>query len=210
MLIPNTAIFPEGVTNFLMLWAVVNILLSLLFGRLLGPSRQRGPQPWALSLPLAVIVVGVLYGIAVLAGLFQVDFRFWVVALKPFSAGQARAALIYLLPFTAFVLMTFRGLDSLAADGGRAHYLWAAGALALGFLVLTGAQYLILFATGALPVPALALYTIIAIQFVPLLLGLGVLAVHTWRRTGSYTPGGLIGGLFITWYMVAGTATHFA
>ncbi|MDP9103588.1 MAG: alpha/beta hydrolase, partial [Pseudomonadota bacterium] len=70
--------------------------------------------------------------------------------------------------------------------------------------------YLILFAIGALPLPFEALNTIVAIQFVPLLLALGVLAVHTWRRTGSYLPGALIGGLFITWYMVAGTATHFA
>jgi pimeloyl-ACP methyl ester carboxylesterase len=210
MLIPTSAAFPQGITNFLMVWAVLNILLGLLFGRLFGPFGRRGPQPWVRSVPLAVMVVGVLYGVAALAGLVQVDFRFWVVALKPFSAQQAKAALAYVIPFTAFVLTTFRGLDSLAADGGRSHYAWAAGALALGFLVLTGLQYLILFATGALPVPALALYTIIALQFVPLLLGLGVLAVYTWRRSGSYVPGGLIGGLFITWYMVAGTATHFA
>ena len=209
MLIPNSAIFPQGITNFLMVWAVINILLSLLFGRLLGPPARRGPQPWLLSLALAIIVVSVLYGVTVLAGLVQVDFRFWVVALKPFSPRQAVAALAYVLPFTAFVLTAFRGLDGLAADASRSHYLWAAGALATGFLVLTGLQYIILFSTGALPIPGEALYAIVAIQFVPLLLGLGVLAVHTWRRTGSYVPGGLIGGLFITWYMVAGTATHF-
>ena len=61
---------------------------------------------------------------------------------------------------------------------------------------------------GALPAGINALSAIVAIQFVPLLLGLGVLAVHTWRRTGAWAPGGLIAGLFVTWYVVAGTATH--
>jgi hypothetical protein len=155
-----------------------------------------------------LIVVGLLYGVVALAGLVQVDFRFWVVALKPFSGRQAIAALSYVIPFTLFVLVAFRGLDGLAATSPSSQYAWAAGAMASGFFVLTGAQYLILFATGALPLPFEALNAIVAIQFVPLLLGLGILAVYTWRRTGSYAPGGLIGGLFITWYMVAGTATH--
>jgi dienelactone hydrolase len=208
-LIKPSAVFPQGITNILMLWALINVILALGFGRLLGPRLGTPPQPWALSLLLAVIVVGLLYGVALLASLVQVDFRFWVVALKPFSARQAIAALSYVIPFTLFVLVAFRGLDALAASPSGSHYAWAAGALASGFFVLTGAQYLILFATGALPLPFEALNAIVAIQFVPLLLGLGILAVYTWRRTGSYVPGGLIGGLFVTWYMVAGTAMHF-
>jgi len=31
-------------------------------------------------------------------------------------------------------------------------------------------------------------------------------AAFTWRRTGSGLPGALICGLFVTWYVVAGTA----
>lgn len=208
-LIKPSAVFPQAITNVLMLWALINVALSLLFGRLLGPAPRRAVQPWAQSLALAAIVVGVLYIVVALAGLVVVDFRFWVVALKPLSARQAIAAIAYVLPFTLFVLVAFRGLDGLAGASSRAHYLWAAGALTCGFFVLTGVQYLILFATGALPLPFEALNAIVAIQFVPLLLGLGLLAVYTWRRTGSYVPGGLIGGLFVTWYMVAGTATHF-
>ncbi len=206
---PST-IFPQAITNVLMVWALANAALALLFGWWLGPKAETRAQPWGLALALAVVVVGVLYAVTALAGLLAVDFRFWVVALKPFSGRQALAALSYALPFTAFVTIAFRGLTGLATGHGRAHYGWAAGALASGFLIVTGVQYAMLFATGALPLPFEALNAIVAIQFVPLLLGLGVLAVHTWRRTGSYAPGGLIGGLFITWYMVAGTATHFA
>ncbi len=208
-LIKPSAVFPQGITNILMLWALINVVLALVFGRLLGPKRQRPPQPWGLSLLLAVMVVGLLYAVTALAGLVQVDFRFWVVALKPLSGRQAIAALSYLIPFTLFVLVAFRGLDTLAVAPPPSQYAWSAGALAAGFFVLTGVQYLLLFATGALPLAFEALNAIVAIQFVPLLLGLGLLAVHTWRRTGSYAPGGLIGGLFVTWYMVAGTATHF-
>jgi len=156
------------------------------------------------------VVVGLVYALTSLVGLLEVDFRFWVVALKPLSGRQALAALTYVLPFTLFILVAFRGLAGMALNGGRGHYGWSAAALATGFFVLTGAQYLWLFATGALPLPLEALNAIVAIQFVPLLLGLGILAVHTWRRTGRYLPGALIGGVFVTWYMVAGTATHFA
>jgi pimeloyl-ACP methyl ester carboxylesterase len=205
-----SALFPQSISNALMVWAVVNLALSLLFGWWLGAKGANRSQPWALSALMAVIVVGAAYAVTALAGLVQVDFRFWVVALKPLDARQTLAALSYVIPFTLFVIVAFRGLAGLAISGGRSHYGWSAGGLATGFFVLTGAQYLILFATGALPVPFEALNAIVAIQFVPLLLGLGVLAVHTWRRTGSYLPGALIGGLFITWYMVAGTATHFA
>lgn len=204
-LLKPSAAFPQSITNTLMIWAVANALLALLFGRLLGP-RGAGVDPrWGASALLAVIVVAGLYAVTLLASLVQVDFRFWVVALKPLSGRQALAALCYLIPFALFVAVAFRGL---ARGASRAHYGWAAGALVAGFLLLTGAQYLVLFATGRLPVPPLALNTIVAIQFVPLLLGLGLLAVYTWRRTGSYAPGALIGGLFVTWYMVAGTATH--
>ena len=191
-----------------MIWAVLNLLIGLGLGALLG-ARRRDPSPrWALSAAMAAAVVAGLYVVTVLAGLVQVDFRFWVVALKPLSGRQALAAISYVVPFTLFVVVAFRGVASLARGPARGHYGWASSALGLGFLVLTGAQYLALFATGHLPVPALALNAIVAIQFVPLLFGLGWLAVHTWRRTGSYAPGALIGGLFVTWYMVAGTATH--
>jgi pimeloyl-ACP methyl ester carboxylesterase len=207
-LIPPSPLFPQGITNTLMIWAIANALLALLFERLLAPKRVKTDGRWLLSLVMAVIVVALLYGVAMLASLVQVDFRFWVVALKPLSQRQALATLSYVLPFTAFVLVAFRGLSELSATPARSQYLWAVGALGTGFLTLTGLQYVALFVTGALPLPFEALNAIVAIQFVPLLIGLGVLATYTWRRTGAYAAGGLIGGLLITWYMVAGTATH--
>ena len=72
--------------------------------------------------------------------------------------------------------------------------------------MLLAAQYLHMAATGLLLAPDEPLNTIIAFQFVPVLAVLGVIAAFTWRRTGDYVPGALLCALFVTWYMVAGTA----
>ena len=72
------------------------------------------------------------------------------------------------------------------------------------------AQYAPLFATGALPIPGEALNAIISIQFLPLMTVIALIFVYTWRRTNSHLPGAFIAGLFVTWYIVAGTAVQFA
>lgn len=76
--------------------------------------------------------------------------------------------------------------------------------------MMVAALYAWLFATGHLP-NALGidvLFTVIAIQFVPVLALTGVVAVFTWRRTNGALAGALICGLLVTWYIVAGQATH--
>jgi hypothetical protein len=35
-----------------------------------------------------------------------------------------------------------------------------------------------------------------------------IIATFTYRRTNSYLPGAFICALFVTWYIVAGQATH--
>ena len=52
------------------------------------------------------------------------------------------------------------------------------------------------------------LSTVVAIQFLPLMAIVAMISTFTWRRTGSYVPGAMICGLFVTWYVVAGTATQ--
>lgn len=207
-----SGIFPQAITNSLAIWALANTALALLIGSALARPRPIFQTRWAPSALIAMLTVAAAYLTVWAAGLVQVDFRFWVVALKPLSARQALAALAYLPAFALFLLVAFRGVAGLMRqDQGRAsQYATAILALASGFLLLTALQYAALFATGALPIPALALSAIVAIQFVPLLTALGIVAVHTWRRTNSYVPGALLGALFVTWYMVAGTATHYA
>jgi hypothetical protein len=119
----------------------------------------------------------------------------------------------YVFGFTVFFVVAFRALTGFVAIKGETAgrtYLSAIGALAGGFALFIVAQYAPLFATGRLLVPAQALNAIISIQFLPLMIILAVVCVFTWRRTNSYLPGALISGLFVTWYIVAGTATHVA
>lgn len=207
-----STLFPQRITNWLIVWAGVNTLITLGLGLVF---RRRGLSTGAAWLPaagLALVTASAVYAVVWLAGLVQVDFRFWVVALKPLAAHQTTAALTALVPFTLFVLAAFRGLTGLTVrgEGWIAQYGVAKAALAGGFLVLTGLQYVALFATGALPFAFEALNAIVAIQFVPVLATLGVVHTFVWRRTNSYVPGALLCGMLVTWYIVAGTATHVA
>ena len=175
---------------------------------LIGPS---------ILIALATVIAG--YAALWLADLvFKIDFRFWIVALKLMSAKQFLIFLIYLVPFTAFFVIALQVLHrnfSTTAAGRGALYLTNILALTLGFIVLLALQYGTLWLTGELfnPLPDpgfVPLSTIIAIQFVPLLAIAAVIATFTWRRTGSSLPGALICGIFVTWYVVAGTATQAA
>ena len=210
--LPVSTLFPQAITNWLAIWALVNALLAWAIGRRFGgetPPRVAGSP---LAAALAVLVVAGLYLVVAAAALVPLDVRFWVVALRPLDGRQAVATIGYLLLFYPFFAIAARGVTTLARHGRTApgSYAIAVGAMASGFLLLTGSQYLLLFATGHLPIAAEALNAIVAIQFVPLLAGLAIVFVHTDRRTGSHRPGALIGWLFTTWYMVAGTATHGA
>ena len=213
-----SAFLPQGITNQIMVWAAINALIALALMPF-APKRasRTGIIMPSILIALATIIVG--YAALWLADLaFKIDFRFWIVALKLMSAKQFLIFLIYLVPFTAFFVIALhllhRNFSTLAA--GRAGlYLTNILALTLGFIVLLGLQYGTLFLSGKLfnPLPDpgfVPLSTIVAIQFVPLLAIAAIVATFTWRRTGSSLPGALICGLFVTWYVVAGTATQAA
>jgi pimeloyl-ACP methyl ester carboxylesterase len=213
-----SAWLPQGITNQIMVWAVINGLIALALMPF-APKRASRMGIVGQSVVIAVATVAICYAALWLADLaFKIDFRFWIVALKLMSAKQALIFLIYLVPFTAFFVMALhvqhRNFSTMAA--GRAGlYLTNILALTLGFIVLLVLQYGTLWLTGKLfnPLPDpgfVPLSTIVAIQFVPLLTICAVVATFTWRRTGSSLPGALICGLFVTWYVVAGTATQAA
>jgi hypothetical protein len=62
--------------------------------------------------------------------------------------------------------------------------------------------------TGTLITAFDPLSTVIALQFVPVLIAAAIIGIFTWQRTGSYRPGGLVAGMLVTLYVVAGTATQ--
>ncbi|MFQ3456111.1 alpha/beta fold hydrolase [Bradyrhizobium sp. UFLA01-814] len=211
-----SAFLPQGITNQILVWAVINGLITLALMRF-APKRASRTGLVGQSVVIALASVAVGYAALWLADLaFKIDFRFWIVALKLMSAKQFLIFLIYLIPFTAFFVVALhvlhRNFSTMDAPRG-ALYLTNILALTFGFIVLLVLQYGTLWLTGKLfnPVPDpgfVPLSTIVAIQFVPLLAIVAVIATFTRRRTGSSLPGALIAGLFVTWYIVAGTATQ--
>ncbi|WP_249167863.1 alpha/beta hydrolase family protein [Bradyrhizobium elkanii] len=211
-----SAFLPQGITNQILVWAIINGLITLALMRF-APKRASRTGLVGQSVVIALASVAVGYAALWLADLaFKIDFRFWIVALKLMSAKQFLIFLIYLIPFTAFFVVALhvlhRNFSTMDAPRG-ALYLTNILALTFGFIVLLVLQYGTLWLTGKLfnPVPDpgfVPLSTIVAIQFVPLLAIVAVIATFTWRRTGSSLPGALIAGLFVTWYIVAGTATQ--
>ena len=213
-----SAYLPQGITNQIMVWAVINALITLALMPF-APKRASRAGIVGQSVVIAVATVIVGYAALWLADLlFKIDFRFWIVGLKLMSGRQFLIFLIYLVPFTAFFVIALHVLHrnfSTMGSGRGALYLTNILALTLGFIVLLFLQYGMLWLGGKLfnPLPDpgfVPLSTIVAIQFVPLLAIAAVIATFTWRRTGSSLPGALICGIFVTWYIVAGTATQAA
>jgi hypothetical protein len=100
-----SAYLPQGITNQIMVWAVINGLIALALMPFVPKRASRagivGPS---VVIAVATILIGYLaLWLADLA--FKIDFRFWIVALKLLSAKQALIFLIYLVPFTAFFVV---------------------------------------------------------------------------------------------------------
>ena len=214
VIFPVSRDFPQAITNQLMVWALLNAAITLLLGLWLKSFKPRFDRRLWQTLIIACLSVAIGYlALALSDVLFKVDFRFWVVALKLLSQPQWGWFLAYLIPFLAFFVIALSALTSgLMMPSGSAafQYATALAALAGGFLLFLIGEYAPLFITGALPIPEEALNAILSIQFVPLLAIVAVIAVYTWRQTNSPLPGAFMAGLFVTWYLVAGTAVQFA
>jgi len=208
------AAFPQWIQNQLLVWALGTAILSFLIGLLLRRGKPAFTNRWALSAGAAVATMAVAYlSLVIVDALFKVDYRFWVVGLKPLSPSRALELPPYLVLWSVFFLITLRGLCAslpVRGEGWLAAWSGSKIAMALGFGVLVVWEYATLFTTGLLGTPKEPLNVIVAIQFVPLLGMIGVIAAATWRRTNSYVPGALICALFISWYVTSGTANHWA
>lgn len=212
-LVTPSALFPQWITNQLLVWALGGAALTAVIGLATKAPRPALRADWPRSATIAVLTVAAGYlTLAVVSRLLLVDYRFWVVGLKPLDLRHLGFALAYLPLWTVFFVISLRSLHgrlAVAGEGRWSHYLAGMAALSLGFVGLLAIQYGALFLTGHLAM-AEPLNTIIAIQFVPLMMLVGVISVFTWRRTGSHLPGALICALLLAWYVSAGTATHWA
>jgi hypothetical protein len=86
------------------------------------------------------------------------------------------------------------GRLSVVRDGPVKQYGSAILAMGFGFWLLLKLIYGAFFLTGRLPTDFDPLSTVVAIQFLPLMIIVAVISTYTWRRTGSYVPGAMISG----------------
>ena len=214
MLLPASAIFPQTFTNQVMTWALGSLLIS--YGVLFFFRKKSAAftTEWLPSIAIGLATVGVGYlSLVIVDALFHVDFRFWVLALKLMSPWQFKSFLLYLIPFGVFFFFTLRGLQSDLAvkqQGWIAHYTATKIAMCGGVALLLIAEYLPMATGDHLLLRADPLHPIMAFQFVPILAIVAAISTFTYRRTNSYVPGAVISTLFVTWYVVAGTATMIA
>ncbi len=226
--LPVSAPFPQGITNQIMVWALlVGLLSAVLFGAWHFASGRRsgattdhygltraGRVPWSevgKSFLLASLITLAAYlSLVVSSAVFTVDYRFWVFAIKPMSPLQARIALSYLIPFLLFFMVhgvvlfgqLRRDLNPLAEAG------LVVALSTLGFVGLIAVQYTPLFMGGTLGVPSESLWSIIAFQFIPLMVIVGLVTAHFQRATGRIYVGAFLSGILVTWIVVAGQPIH--
>jgi pimeloyl-ACP methyl ester carboxylesterase len=206
-------VFPQYVQNQLLVWALGNAAITFALGFVLRGGKPVFTTRWLGSAGIAAATIAVGYlSLVLVDALWKVDFRFWVLGLKPLDARHAVMAIPYFVLWAVFFLVSLRALSANLAVKGEGYLMqmsiWKI-AMALGFGALLIVQYATLFQTGLLFTPKEPLSTIIAIQFLPLLATVGVIAAVTYRRTNSYVPGALICALLLSWYVTAGTATHW-
>ncbi len=206
-------LFPQSIHNQLLVWALLNALITLLLSFVLRGGKPVFSHDWLRSAGIAAATIAVGYlSLALVDATLKTDFRFWVLGLKPLDGRHALMAIPYAIVWAVYFLVAFRALSANLAVKGEGFMMQAGAwklASCLGFAVLLLVQYATLFRTGLLFTPDEPLNTIVAIQFVPLLASFGAIAAVTYRRTNSYVPGALICALLLSWYVTAGTATHW-
>jgi pimeloyl-ACP methyl ester carboxylesterase len=206
-------LFPQSIQNQLVVWGLLNALITLVVSLVLRGGKPAFTNDWPKSAAIAAVTIAVGYlSLVFVDAVFKVDYRFWVLGLKPLDARHAVMAIPYFVLWAIFFLVAFRALAANLAVKGEGFMVQVGAwklAMSLGFIVLLIVEYGTLFRTGLLLTPSEPLNTIVAIQFVPLLAVFGAIAAVTWRRTNSYVPGALICALLLSWYVTAGTATHW-
>ena len=227
-------IFPQQVSNNILFWMLVNAALSLIFFLIwhFASNKKKGGNgmSYGLKTPtgidwkkigfsawFAFLVTAIVYlSVIVISYFFTVDFRFWVIPLKPMSPIQTKITLRYLLPFALFYLMfavVLHGQMRSLKGGTAKRMVMSMIVAALGYLVMLLVLYIPLLTGGAVPVITdvrMTLYVIVAIQMLPLFVIVSLISSYFYEKTGLVYAGAFTDAMFITWYIVASEATHVA
>ncbi|WP_407271147.1 alpha/beta hydrolase family protein [Radiobacillus sp. PE A8.2] len=225
---PAGSFLRQNITTGLAVWAVLNAVIAAVLLVIFHYTNKKNGATIAnygvtfdlkvigRTILLALASVGVMYAVTVaVGGLFNVDFRIWVMAFKAINASQFYLVLTYVLPFLLFFIVNgivlhgqLRMKES-STETKTAFKWFGANFLinALGIIVLLVIQYSVLFGSGALLWDK-ALITIIAFQFVVVNFIAALVSTYLFRKTGTIWAGAFVNAILITWYIVAGQVMH--
>jgi hypothetical protein len=227
-------LFPQQITNGVMIWAVVNgliiIALFLLWhftsGRSKGATMANYGIAWAdartvqwrkigKAVLFGFLVVALTYALASICNwAFKVSPHFWVFTVKEFTVDDFITFLSYLIPLTfyflAFGVLFHSQLRSPASAQNKLGVEMIKNFLiiAVPFAVLLLAEYIPRLAGGTLLTAGNPLWVIIAFQFIPILGVAALISTFFYRQTGRIYPGAFINGTMVTWLIIASQATH--
>jgi hypothetical protein len=136
-----------------------------------------------------------------------IDFRFWVIALKPLSPTRFRAFWGYLIPFAIYFVpqaISFHGF--LRVKEGKAsvgrEMVVNAVMLTLGVIVWLLIVYVPLFSGQPAPISS-GVQPIYFIPFVVLWPFVACAMTYFFRKTGRVYVGAFLATIFITWFNAA-------
>jgi pimeloyl-ACP methyl ester carboxylesterase len=235
---PN-AFWPQSLTIGFARWATFNALIAIglfivwhfVYHRRIGGNlvsyglatnldkpRFRLGQLWKAFALSVCTVFATHIVLSIVYWAFKVDFRWWVIALKPMDFARFWIFIKFLPPFALFAFVNALVLNGQLkarefkseVTSTAAWMISSALANCLGILILVLLQVGKLFATQTLYFPTQPLLGIVAYQFVFLTAVVGAISSFFYRRTGSIYVGAFVNALFVTWYIVAGQAIQFA
>ena len=87
-------LFPQYIQNQLLVWALLNGLITLVLSFVLRGGKPSFTHRWVSGILVAAVTIAVGYlSLAIVDGLWHVDYRFWVLGLKPLDARHAVMAI---------------------------------------------------------------------------------------------------------------------
>jgi len=225
--------FPQQITNDTLFWLLIAAIISLILfviWHLLNKKKGGNAVSYGLkaakgstwkkiglSAWFAFLVTAVAYlSVMVISYFFTVDFRFWIMPIKPMSATQFKIALRYVIPLALFYLMfavALHGQLRSLTGSFKKRMIISAILGSLGYLIMLLIMYIPILTGGVAPFINTiyqTLFVIIAVQLFPLFLIVSLISTYFYEKTGLVYAGAFVNAFFITWYMVAAQATHIA
>ncbi len=170
------------------------------------------------SFLLSFLVVASTYLVLALVDwIFLLDARWWVFSIKLMNFDRFVIFLKYLPAFGLYFVINsfilhgqFRLPEMGSSTRTTVHWTLAYTFFNLfGIALLIGWQEGYLALTEVLYIPMEALLTVIAFQFIPLMVITSYFSTTFFRITGNIYTGAFTNTLFVTWYIVANQAIQW-